>query len=105
MLILVSRLCNFDHLTKAASAKDRSWVFFNIYLFLAPLGLRCYGRQTFSSCSKLEPLFLVCGLLTAVASLVASTGSGRGGFRSCRRECSSFRLQCFQPEGSRAQSQ
>ena len=46
-------------------------VFFNIYLFLAPLRLRCYVQQTFSSCSKLEPLFIVWGLLIAVASLVA----------------------------------
>ena len=48
--------------------------FIFIYLFiyfLAMLGLRCCARA-FSSCSEQGPLFIaVCGLLIAVASLVA----------------------------------
>ena len=41
-----------------------------IYLFLAALGLRCCARA-FSSCGERGLLFVaVCGLLTAVASLV-----------------------------------
>ena len=45
-----------------------------IYLFLATLGLRCYA-QTFSSCvSGGYTLAAVCGLLIAVASLVAEQG-------------------------------
>ena len=41
------------------------------YLFLAVLGLPCFAR-TFSSCSKWRLLSgVVCGLLIAVASLVA----------------------------------
>ena len=45
-----------------------------IFLFLAALGLRCCARA-FSSCGKLGLLFLVvCGLLTAVASLVVEDG-------------------------------
>ena len=50
--------------------------FFNkfIYLFLAVLGLRCYARA-FSSCGEQRLLFVaVCGLLIAVASLVAEHG-------------------------------
>ena len=53
--------------------------FFNIfylfiYLFLAALGLRCCVRA-FSSCSEWGLLFIaVCGLLIAVASLVAEDG-------------------------------
>ena len=47
-------------------------LFFN--LFLAALGLRCCG-QAFSSCGERGPLFVVvCGLLIAVASLVAEHG-------------------------------
>ena len=42
-----------------------------IYLFLTALGLRCCA-QAFSSCSEQGLLFIaVCGLLIAVASLVA----------------------------------
>ena len=42
-----------------------------IYLFLAVLGLRCCA-WAFSSCSERGLLFVaVCGLLIAVASLVA----------------------------------
>ena len=41
-----------------------------IYLFRAPLGLRC-RTWAFSICGKQELLFIaVCGLLVAVASLV-----------------------------------
>ena len=42
-----------------------------VYLFLAALGLHCCTRA-FSSCGEQGLLFLgVCGLLIAVASLVA----------------------------------
>ena len=45
-----------------------------IYLSLAALGLRCCARA-FSSCSEWGLLFVaVCGLLIAVASLVAEHG-------------------------------
>ena len=45
-----------------------------IYLFLAALGLRCCARA-FSSCSERGLLFIaMCGLLIAVASLVAEHG-------------------------------
>ena len=45
------------------------WLF--IYLFLAALGLHCCV-QAFSSCGEQGLLFVVvCGLLIAVASLVA----------------------------------
>ena len=45
-----------------------------IYLFLAALGLRCCA-WAFSSCSEQGLLFIVvCGLLIAVASLVAEHG-------------------------------
>ena len=45
-----------------------------IYLFLAVLGLCCCAC-TFSSCGKQGLLFVVvCGLLIAVASLVAELG-------------------------------
>ena len=48
--------------------------FFLINLFLAVLGLRCCA-WAFSSCGKQGLLFVaVCGLLTAVASLVAEHG-------------------------------
>ena len=50
------------------------WIQCNSFLFcnlLAALGLRCFARA-FSSCSERELLFVVvCGLLIAVASLVA----------------------------------
>ena len=55
----------------------RSWfVFINlfIYLFLTALGLRCYA-WAFSICGERGLLFIaVCGLLIAVASLVAEHG-------------------------------
>ena len=45
-----------------------------IYLFLAALGLRCC-TWAFSSCGERGLLFVVvCGLLIAVASLVAEHG-------------------------------
>ena len=45
-----------------------------IYLFLAALGLRCCA-WAFSSCGEWGLLFVaVCGLLIAVASLVAEHG-------------------------------
>ena len=45
-----------------------------IYLVLAALGLRCC-TQAFSSCGERGLLFVVvCGLLSAVASLVAEQG-------------------------------
>ena len=45
-----------------------------IYLFLTVLGLRCYA-WAFSSCGEQGLLFVaVCGLLIAVASLVAEHG-------------------------------
>ena len=51
--------------------------FKNLYsfiYFLAALGLRCCARA-FSSCSERGLLFIVvCGLLIAVASLVAEHG-------------------------------
>ena len=48
--------------------------FFYVILFLAVLGLRCYG-QAFSSCSERGLLFVaVHGLLIAVASLVVEHG-------------------------------
>ena len=57
-----------------------------IYLFLAVLGLCCCMRA-FSSCGERGLLFIeVCGLLIAVASLVAEHGlrsCGSAGFNSC----------------------
>ena len=50
--------------------------FFNLFinLFLAALGLCCY-LSAFSSCGEQGLLFVaVCGLLTAMASLVAEHG-------------------------------
>ena len=45
--------------------------FFFFNLFLAALGLHCYV-QAFSSCSERGLLFIaVCGLLIAVACLIA----------------------------------
>ena len=50
---------------------SRTFFFFN---FLAALGLRCCSRA-FSSCSEQGLLFVaVCGLLIAVAYLVAEHG-------------------------------
>ena len=59
-------------------ASDRLGFFlmylFYLFYFLAVLGLRCCARA-FSSCSEQGLLFVVvCGLLTAVASLVAEHG-------------------------------
>ena len=58
----------------SASPFIHSFIHLLIYLFLAVLGLRCYGRA-FSSCGErgLLPV-AVCGLLIAVASLVAEHG-------------------------------
>ena len=48
--------------------------FFLMYLFLAALGLHCCP-WAFSSCGERGLLFVVvCGLLIAVASLVAEHG-------------------------------
>ena len=48
--------------------------FFLFFLYLAALGLRCCTRA-FSSCGEQGLLFVVvCGLLIAVASLVAEHG-------------------------------
>ena len=48
-----------------------NYIFFNLYLFLAVLGLRFYARA-FSSCGKRGPVFIeVRGPLTIAASLVA----------------------------------
>ena len=45
-----------------------------IYLFLAVLGIRCCAQAS-SSCGEWGLLFVeVCGLLTAVASLVVEHG-------------------------------
>ena len=45
--------------------------FFNLFLFLAALGLRCCTRAL-STCRERGLVFVVvCGLLIAVASLVA----------------------------------
>ena len=52
------------------------FLFFSFFLslFLAALGLCCYARS-FSSCGEQGLLFVVvCGLLIAVASLVAEHG-------------------------------
>ena len=47
---------------------------FNLFLFLAMLGLRCCV-WTFSSCGERGLLFVaVCGLLIAVASFVVEHG-------------------------------
>ena len=47
------------------------FIYLFVCLFLAALGLRC-SVQAFSSCGERELLFTaVCGLLIAVASLVA----------------------------------
>ena len=49
-------------------------IYLFIYLFLAALGLRCCTR-VFSGCGERGLLFVaVCGLLLAVASLVAEHG-------------------------------
>ena len=50
------------------------FIYLFIYLFLAALDLRCCA-WAFSSCGELGLLFIaVCGLLIAVASLVAEHG-------------------------------
>ena len=57
-----------------AGSRGNSFFFFNFVLFLAALGLHCWV-QAFSSCSEQGLLFVeVCGLLIAVASLVAEHG-------------------------------
>ena len=59
--------------------------FINLFicLFLAVLGLRCCV-QAFSGYGERGLLFVaVSGLLIAVASLIAGTGSKRAGFSSC----------------------
>ena len=71
MFILYSN--NFTKLPylKAFSLLDFIYLF--IYLFLAALGLHC--TRAFSSCVQRGLLFIaVCGLLIAVASLVAEHG-------------------------------
>ena len=51
-----------------------SFSFFNLFFYLAALGLRCCTRA-FSSCGERGLLFVVVrGLLIAVASLVAEHG-------------------------------
>ena len=45
-------------------------LFLKFYLFLAALGLRCCARA-FTSCGERGLLFVVHGLVIAVASLVA----------------------------------
>ena len=56
------------------SPSNVSFYFFKFYLFLAVLGLRRCTRA-FSSCGERGLLFVaVCGLLIAVASLVAEHG-------------------------------
>ena len=54
----------------------RSYFFFNnfIYLFLAALGLRCCSRASSSCGERGLPFVAVCGLLIAVASLIAEHG-------------------------------
>ena len=67
---------------KGCSQEDYFFLFFFfnkfiylfIYLFMAVLGLRCCARA-FSSCGERGLLFVVvCGLLIAVASLIAEHG-------------------------------
>ena len=61
---------------KGKRKKQRSFFsfFLNLIYFLAALGLRCCTRA-FSSCGERGLLFVeVCGLLIAVASLVAKRG-------------------------------
>ena len=62
----------FNHCT----TRGAPWCFLKnkfIYLFLAVLGLHCCA-WAFSSCGKWGLLFAVCGLLIAVASVVAEHG-------------------------------
>ena len=63
---------------------NQSLIFFKlINLFLAALGLR-YCTQAFFSCGEWGLLFVVvCGLLIAVASLVAEHGLWARGLNSC----------------------
>ena len=63
-----------------------------IYLFLAALGL-CCCVQAFCSCGERGLLFVaVRGLLIAVASVVAGTGSRCAGFSSCGTQALERRL-------------
>ena len=55
---------------KAKSLLFKSILFICIFLFLVALGLRCCAL-VFSSCGKQGLFFIVLGLLTAGASLVA----------------------------------
>ena len=70
---------------------------FRSYLFLAVLGLRCCARA-FSSCGERGLLFVaVCGLLIAVASLVAEHGAWASvvvarGLNSCGSRAPECRL-------------
>ena len=56
----------------------------NIYLFLAPLGLRCHARA-FSGFGKQGLLFVEvpAGFSLRWLLLLWSTGSGSAGFSSC----------------------
>ena len=96
---------SFNHWTAREVPKIILFIYFYkfiylIYLFLAALGLRCCTRA-FSSCSEWGLLFVtVCGLLTAVASLLRSTGSRQAGFSSC-----SMRAQQLWLTGSRVWAQ
>ena len=77
--------------------------FFNIYLFMAVLGL-CFCARAFSSCGKRGPLFIaVRRPLTIAASLVGSTGSRCAGSvavahgPSCSAACGIFPDQGSNP--------
>ena len=58
----------------ASEGVEKRETYFSFFLFLAVLGLHCCTRL-FSSCSKWGLLIVVvCGLLIAVASLIAEHG-------------------------------
>ena len=61
-----------EHLRILENAFDKyKFIYFIYFILLAALGLRCC-TQVFSSCGEWGLLFVaVCGLLIAVASLVA----------------------------------
>ena len=80
---------NLEYTRTSLVASDRTFTyffkgffsFFDYYLYLAALGLCCYG-ETFSSCSKWGLLFVaVCGLL--IASHCRTWALGHLGFSSC----------------------
>ena len=86
-------------------------IFYFIYLFLAVLGLH-YCVRAFSNCGDRELLFVeVCGLLTAVASLVVEHGLQAHGLQqlwragsvvvvhglSCSKACGIFLDQGLNP--------